>query len=107
MWTTHPEFQEVVKKSWARKVYGSPIFVVQQILRNVKADLKVWNWSTFENVNDRVKNARMEYDNAVDDPATKDNWAIIIEKKKTYEMELVIEEMLLREKSRDLASSGR
>ncbi|KAL8535275.1 hypothetical protein ACS0TY_011048 [Phlomoides rotata] len=51
MWTSHRSFTHTVSASWAQHTTASsPIQLVTQKLKWLKATLKNWNWVTFRNI---------------------------------------------------------
>ena len=47
MWLSHPSFKDVVTSVWSRPYFGSPISVLVKKLKDLKCELKVWNWTVF------------------------------------------------------------
>lgn len=60
MWHSHPDCGKLVEDAWKIPVFGCPLFVLTEKLKNVKAKLKVWNRKDFGDVNENVKAAEME-----------------------------------------------
>lgn len=55
-WLLHPNFREVVKKSWEDNIIeGLAGFRVFRKLKGLKGKLKQWNHSVFGNIHDKVK----------------------------------------------------
>ncbi|KAL8502771.1 hypothetical protein ACS0TY_021762 [Phlomoides rotata] len=51
MWTTHHSFMQTVSNSWAQlTMASSPIQLVTQKLKRLKATLKNWNRAVFKNI---------------------------------------------------------
>ncbi|KAL8546977.1 hypothetical protein ACS0TY_006624 [Phlomoides rotata] len=51
MWTTHPSFMHTISNSWAQHTTASsPIQLVTQKLKRLKATLKNWNCVVFKNI---------------------------------------------------------
>ncbi|XP_058759734.1 uncharacterized protein LOC131633041 [Vicia villosa] len=57
MWTAHAEYVRIVSESWKVKFHGCPMFILDQKLKHLKNRLKLWNKTTFRNVNDKVTEA--------------------------------------------------
>lgn len=43
MWYSHPDCAKLVEEAWKVPVYGCPLFVFSEKLKNVKAKIKAWN----------------------------------------------------------------
>ena len=43
MWSTHPQFLDVIRSAWNVNVHGSPPYILFQKLKARKAALKEWN----------------------------------------------------------------
>lgn len=50
MWTTHPNFIQLVKDSWYEEINGNAIYISMNKLKRLKVLLKKWNWEVFGNV---------------------------------------------------------
>ncbi|MQL99420.1 hypothetical protein Taro_032143 [Colocasia esculenta] len=57
MWAQHDNFLPTVEQAWQSQVLGSPLFVLYQKLRAVKAALKVWNRMEFGEIHHKVESA--------------------------------------------------
>lgn len=57
MWISHPDCKRLIKEVWSKPVFGCPMFILSQKLKQVKAELKVWNLRVFGNIQLRVNNA--------------------------------------------------
>ncbi|XP_026399376.1 uncharacterized protein LOC113295240 [Papaver somniferum] len=55
MWLEHPGFMKVVEDCWAETVNGDPAFILLYKLKKLKEILKEWNWSSFGNVQVKIK----------------------------------------------------
>ncbi|XP_057779859.1 uncharacterized protein LOC130998458 [Salvia miltiorrhiza] len=60
-WTTHSEFDVVVRKTWLEtKIDGWSCFVFKDKLKKVKLSLKEWNLNVFGNIESRIKSLKAE-----------------------------------------------
>ncbi|KAL4204786.1 hypothetical protein AMTRI_Chr01g111530 [Amborella trichopoda] len=59
-WTNHKDFSEVVSQSWNTPVNGTPVFIVANKLKRLKADPNIWAKSTFPQLNNLVKSITIE-----------------------------------------------
>ncbi|XP_057789480.1 uncharacterized protein LOC131006301 [Salvia miltiorrhiza] len=69
-WTSHKDFEKVVKESWDRSgIFGWKSFVFKEKLKKLKGDLKKWNSSTFGLIEVNIKNLKDEIQtwDAIDD----------------------------------------
>ncbi|XP_012832503.1 PREDICTED: uncharacterized protein LOC105953389 [Erythranthe guttata] len=55
MWVDHSSFLEIVKKAWTIPVFGSPSYIFQQKMHNVRRVLKRWNWEVFGDLQSNIK----------------------------------------------------
>ncbi|KAF1887608.1 hypothetical protein Lal_00040662 [Lupinus albus] len=62
MWLNHSDCSRVVAESWRNEVYGCPMFILSQKLKNLKIVLKDWNKNIFGDVHLRVQNALANVD---------------------------------------------
>lgn len=62
MWSRHPDSEKLVKEVWETPVYGNPMFILSQKLKNLKARLKDWNKNIFGDVHSKVNLALAEVD---------------------------------------------
>lgn len=53
--TLHKYFLKVEEDSWKTKVVGCPMFVLTKKLQILKKKPKLWNKSTYGNMQDQVK----------------------------------------------------
>jgi hypothetical protein len=60
MWSTHPQFLDVIRSAWNVNVHGSPPYILCQKLKACKAALKEWNTNTFGNIITTVQFCRKE-----------------------------------------------
>ena len=60
MWSTHPQFLDVIRSAWNVNVHGSPPYILCQKLKAYKAALKEWNTNTFGNITTQVQFCRKE-----------------------------------------------
>ena len=58
MWTSHPDFLQVVQEAWNKECTGSLMSQVCQKLKLTKLALKHWNWHVFGDVKQRLTQAR-------------------------------------------------
>lgn len=49
-WINHKKFKEVVQQQWIMNVEGSPFFVVQQKMENLKRTLSNWSKKVYGNI---------------------------------------------------------
>ncbi|XP_057780084.1 uncharacterized protein LOC130998691 [Salvia miltiorrhiza] len=60
-WTSHPDFEEVVRESWNRSgIRGWSCFVFKEKMKRLKNDLKKWNKSTFGVIDENIESLRDE-----------------------------------------------
>ena len=57
-WADHPSFLDLVKDAWDIDVYGTPMYRLTRKLRNVKIRLKAFNFHVFDNIQEKVVDAR-------------------------------------------------
>lgn len=57
MWTLHPECDSIVRNSWNSKVYGFPMYILDQKLKILRGKLKAWNKDVFGNVQNSIVQA--------------------------------------------------
>ncbi|XP_026434045.1 uncharacterized protein LOC113331566 [Papaver somniferum] len=55
VYKTHPEFLNIITKSWEQYLEGNPIYVYISKMKRLKIDLKEWNLSVFGDVNKKLK----------------------------------------------------
>jgi hypothetical protein len=67
MWIAHPDCINIIKQSWNSNFTGCPMFILNQKLKKVKENLKVWNKSVFGNIHSNVKNATAKVDSIQQD----------------------------------------
>ncbi|XP_057775017.1 uncharacterized protein LOC130993994 [Salvia miltiorrhiza] len=61
MWTLHPDFLEMVKRSWASDLINTcPIFTVMAKLKRLRKDLRLWNKNTFGHVDKLLMERQQE-----------------------------------------------
>ncbi|XP_057803416.1 uncharacterized protein LOC131018725 [Salvia miltiorrhiza] len=59
VWTSHPEFMNLVKKVWEEtKIPGWSCFVFKEKLKRLKVVLKEWNRSTFGDIDLRIRSLK-------------------------------------------------
>ncbi|KAF5191552.1 hypothetical protein FRX31_018863 [Thalictrum thalictroides] len=86
-WLLHENFWELVCHSWSQPVRGAPIFRVQQKLKRLKQDLKVWNKQVFGDIEGKIMAAEQElldWEELAEDDHENDHtsWKAIIELKR-------------------------
>lgn len=59
-WMKHPEFKEILQKTWSERVEGNPLKSLHQKLKNLKKPLKKLNQEHFSYISMRVECARKE-----------------------------------------------
>ncbi|KAF9606635.1 hypothetical protein IFM89_027316 [Coptis chinensis] len=57
MWTSHPDFLEVVKENWKVPIEGHSLFILSQKLKKLKQKLKHWNKYVFGNLGTKITEA--------------------------------------------------
>jgi len=57
MWSLHEDCRNLIQQSWNTNVVGCPMFILNQKLKTLKQNLKIWNKTAFGNVNTLVKEA--------------------------------------------------
>jgi len=62
MCTLHENCKHVIQDSWNTNVIGCPMFILNQKLKILKQNLKIWNKNVFSNVHMLVKNAKQKLD---------------------------------------------
>ncbi|KAF1871994.1 hypothetical protein Lal_00012213 [Lupinus albus] len=62
MWLNHSDCSRVVADSWRNLVYGCPMFILSQKLKNLKLVLMDWNRNIFGDIHPRVQNALANVD---------------------------------------------
>lgn len=55
MWLRHPTCREVIRSTWNRISWGSPMFKLCCKLKEVKGTLKKWNREVFGHIQTRIK----------------------------------------------------
>ncbi|XP_058781014.1 uncharacterized protein LOC131655124 [Vicia villosa] len=55
MWTLDQDCSKLVKDTWNVKIYGCPMYVLDQKLKILKKKLRTWNKTTFGNIHDKSK----------------------------------------------------
>ncbi|XP_057774901.1 uncharacterized protein LOC130993882 [Salvia miltiorrhiza] len=60
-WTNHPEFEDVVKKVWTgTDCQGWSFFVVKEKLKKLREALKVWNRTSFGEIDSKIHELKKE-----------------------------------------------
>ncbi|PON49251.1 hypothetical protein PanWU01x14_231260, partial [Parasponia andersonii] len=44
IWLSHPTFKDFVSKVWSCSYFGSPMSILVNKLKDLKCELKLWNW---------------------------------------------------------------
>lgn len=60
MWTSHPEFQELVRQTWSEEILGTRQFVLCRKLKSLKYPLKQLNRRDFSHISEKAEAARTE-----------------------------------------------
>ena len=60
MWSLHEDCRNLIQQSWNTNVVGCPMFILNQKLKTLKQNLKIWNKMVFGNVNILVKEAEQK-----------------------------------------------
>ncbi|XP_026451336.1 uncharacterized protein LOC113351578 [Papaver somniferum] len=60
VWTTHPEFLQLIKESWEEECEGNPSFVFISKLKRFKNCVKIWNWEVFGDLRVKIKQTEEE-----------------------------------------------
>ncbi|XP_019166699.1 PREDICTED: uncharacterized protein LOC109162453 [Ipomoea nil] len=55
VWSDHEQFMAVVKGVWSQEIQGNAMFRLKTKLKNLRMELKKWNWETFGNIFEKVK----------------------------------------------------
>ncbi|XP_019432538.1 PREDICTED: uncharacterized protein LOC109339538 [Lupinus angustifolius] len=63
MWMKHPDCSRVTEEAWKDEIVGCPMFIVAEKLKRLKVKLKIWNWNTFGNIHQRVREALSQVEN--------------------------------------------
>ncbi|XP_057803363.1 uncharacterized protein LOC131018665 [Salvia miltiorrhiza] len=105
MWTLHPDFLEMVKQSWSKNLDCScPIFTVMAKLKRLKKELRIWNKSTFGNVDKLIMEKQQELQEVQDRIATEGYTDDLFDKEviaqASINMTLSCKNLLLKQKSR-------
>ncbi|XP_026453688.1 uncharacterized protein LOC113355121 [Papaver somniferum] len=64
VWTSHPDFINVIKSSWEESVTGNPAFVFMAKLKRFKEFIKKWNWEVFSDLRVKMTQAEEEVEKA-------------------------------------------
>lgn len=64
MWSSHPQFQEIVREVWAEEYWGTKQYILCKKLKSLKKPLKQLNARAFSHISERAEQARMELDKA-------------------------------------------
>ncbi|XP_026434585.1 uncharacterized protein LOC113332125 [Papaver somniferum] len=64
IWTSHPEFMQLILKSWEEECSGNPAFRFMSKLKRFKVIVKKWNWEVFGDLRVKVKETEDEVFNA-------------------------------------------
>lgn len=62
MWIDHPDCHRLISKILSKSIFGCPIQILAQKLKNMKKELKAWNKDVFGNVHLKVQQAQDEVD---------------------------------------------
>jgi len=54
-WSSYDDVQRIVRKKWAGRTSGTPMFRLTRKLRNIKSELKTWSMSKFSNFRKQVE----------------------------------------------------
>lgn len=54
MWLSHPELGTLIENNWKQPVCATKLYDIHIKLGRLKKALKEWNYSSFDNVHDRV-----------------------------------------------------
>lgn len=57
MWALHPDCKDIITCSWNSNIIGSPMYILNSKLKNLKTILKVWNKEVFGDVHAAVQTA--------------------------------------------------
>jgi len=55
MWALHPDCKDIITSSWNSNIIGSPMYILNTKLKNLKTTLKVFNKEVFGDVHASVK----------------------------------------------------
>ncbi|KAK1307945.1 hypothetical protein QJS10_CPA09g00579 [Acorus calamus] len=105
-WEHHPQFSELITKTWQHCVRGNPMFQLAMKLKHLKTVLKAWNKDIFGSVQGSLQHSRQVLEAAqtavLQSPS---NRQLLIQEaaaKEGYLSSLKREESFLRQKSRQL-----
>ncbi|XP_057811260.1 uncharacterized protein LOC131025482 [Salvia miltiorrhiza] len=60
-WTSHPDFEKVVKDSWQRPgISGWSCYIFKEKMKRLKVDLKAWNKSCFGSIDESIEKLKDE-----------------------------------------------
>lgn len=100
MWTRDPTTGEIIAKAWRRSFPANPIQGLKAKLRQTKIALKIWNKSTFGNLQSNIKALRNIIEALQSLPYTLDTQAKEMSAQHTLEEMLKREELHWRDKSK-------
>ncbi|XP_026399519.1 uncharacterized protein LOC113295395 [Papaver somniferum] len=64
VWTSHPDFKNLIQISWEEECSGNPAFRFMSKLKRFKVCVKKWNWEVFGDLRVKVKETEEEVLNA-------------------------------------------
>ncbi|XP_027118292.2 uncharacterized protein [Coffea arabica] len=103
VWTTKPEFLEVIRQAWNQDISGSPLRVLCSKLLATRRAIQAWNKQHFGNVFDAVRSAEMAVQRAeesVDNNASEECQIELNKAQAELRHALSIEEQFWRQKAR-------
>lgn len=104
MWIEHADCINIVTQSWNNNVIGCPMYILNQKLKILKNNLKIWNKETFGNIHSQLKDATQKLDNIQADIDNLGYSDQLMEQERTAQIHLEnilkMEEIFWKEKSK-------
>ena len=60
MWLLHPRYKQVIQQEWQKKISGSPAYILNSKLYNVKQACISWNKNEFGNLHQKLSRIKEE-----------------------------------------------
>lgn len=70
MWSSHPNFQNLVHTVWDEEVYGTRQFILCKKLKALKYPLKILNRREFSHISERAAAAQIKLERRINDAMT-------------------------------------
>ncbi|KAL7206079.1 hypothetical protein ACSBR2_018903 [Camellia fascicularis] len=93
MWSTSPDYVEIIRKNWDSPFAGSPMFRLVRKLRACREGLKVWSKANFGNNKIQIAMLKAQLATLQAQPSSDENFQL-------QEIVLSREEMFLHQRSR-------